>query len=102
MFGRRTSSSTANGSTLTVDQEKLSVDPTDELGGGQVQLWQPEAAETAARKSVEGLLLERKQITEEQLTQARNVAAQTPGKTLGQILLTMNAASEAQILAAVA
>ncbi|HTL27777.1 MAG TPA: type II secretion system ATPase GspE, partial [Tepidisphaeraceae bacterium] len=51
---------------------------------------------------VEALLLERGQITEEQLTQARSVQAQTPGKSLTQILLTMNAASEAQILAALA
>ncbi|HEY2587382.1 MAG TPA: ATPase, T2SS/T4P/T4SS family [Tepidisphaeraceae bacterium] len=63
-------------------------------------LWEPTA--TTERKSVEALLLERKQITEEQLDQARKVAAQTPGKTLVQILQTMNAASEPQILAAVA
>ena len=63
-------------------------------------LWEPTAAST--RKSVEDLLLERGHITEEQLDQAHKVAAQTPGKTLAQILLTMNAASEAQILSAVA
>lgn len=63
-------------------------------------LWEPTS--TTERKSVEALLLERKQITEEQLDQARKVAAQTPGKTLPQILLTMNAASEAQILSALA
>jgi len=63
-------------------------------------LWEPTAATT--RKSVEDLLLERGHITEEQLDQARKVAVQTPGKTLAQILLTMNAASEAQILSAVA
>ena len=63
-------------------------------------LWEPTSA--TARKSVEMLLLERKQINEEQLDQARKVAAQTPGKTLPQILLTMSAASEAQILSALA
>lgn len=63
-------------------------------------LWEPTS--TTERKSVEALLLERKQITEEQLDQARKVSAQTPGKTLPQILLTMNAASEAQILSALA
>ncbi|HLL89421.1 MAG TPA: GspE/PulE family protein, partial [Tepidisphaeraceae bacterium] len=35
------------------------------------------------------------------LDQARKVQAQTPGKSVAQILLTMNAASEAQILEAV-
>ena len=63
-------------------------------------LWEPTS--TTERKSVESLLLERKQVTEEQLDQARKVATQTPGKTLPQILLTMNAASEAQILSALA
>jgi type IV pilus assembly protein PilB len=64
------------------------------------QLWSPDRA--SVRKSVEALLLERKQITEEQLTQARSVQQQTPGKTLAQILLTMNAATEAQVLSALA
>jgi len=61
-------------------------------------LWQP--AHAKARRSVDQLLLERKQISEEQITQARTVAAQTPGKTIAQILLTMNACSEAQLLSA--
>src|SRR6476620_3945573 len=65
-----------------------------------VPLWQPTQA--VARKSVEQLLLERKQIGEEHLAQARQVASQTPGKSLTQILLQMNAASEAQILSALA
>ncbi|HSU66763.1 MAG TPA: ATPase, T2SS/T4P/T4SS family, partial [Tepidisphaeraceae bacterium] len=64
-------------------------------------LWQPEAA-APARKTVEALLLERGHIGEEHLDQAKKVAAQTPGKTLPQILLTMNAATEAQILSALA
>ena len=63
-------------------------------------LWQPVQAKT--RKSVDQLLLERGQITEEQLDQARKVQQQTPGKTLAQVLLTMNAATEAQILSALA
>jgi type IV pilus assembly protein PilB len=66
-------------------------------------LWQPAAAAAPQRKrSVDTLLLERGQISEEQLDQAKSVAAQTPGKSLAQILLTMNAASEAQILSALA
>ena len=64
-------------------------------------LWQPAQA-PAQRKSVEALLLERGQISEEQLTQARHIQAQTPGRTIAQILLTMSAASEAQILSALA
>src|SRR4051794_29084627 len=63
-------------------------------------LWQP--SETKARKSVDDLLLARGHISEEQLAQAKNVLAQTPGKSLAQILLTMSAASEAQILSALA
>lgn len=63
------------------------------------QLWSPDQA-TTARKSVEALLLERGIVTEEQLAQAKVVAVQTPGKSMAQILLTMNAASEAQILSA--
>jgi type IV pilus assembly protein PilB len=63
-------------------------------------LWEPGTA--LAKKNVEVLLLERGHITEEQLDQARKVAAQTPGKTLPQILLTMNAATEGQILSAMA
>lgn len=54
------------------------------------------------RKSVEQLLLERGVITEDKLTQARHVCSQTPGKTLAQVLLTMAAASEEQILSALA
>src|SRR5438045_1377920 len=64
------------------------------------QLWSPTAAKT--RKSIEQLLLERGHITEEQLTQAKTVQSQTPGKSLTQVLLTMNAASDAQILSALA
>ncbi|HRK30208.1 MAG TPA: ATPase, T2SS/T4P/T4SS family [Tepidisphaeraceae bacterium] len=64
------------------------------------QLWSPEPQ--TARTSVESLLLERNQISEEQLAQARSVQAQTPGKAISQILLTMNAATEAQVLSALA
>ncbi|MFN4242925.1 MAG: GspE/PulE family protein [Tepidisphaerales bacterium] len=54
------------------------------------------------RKSVEQLLLERGVIDEAKLNQARHVCSQTPGKTLTQVLLTMAAASEEQILSALA
>ena len=63
-------------------------------------LWRPTTARV--RKSVEQLLLERGQISDEQLAQARQVQQQTPGKSIAQILLTMTAASEAQILSALA
>lgn len=91
MFGRRvtTSDATIERSTAVVD-EPIEAAP----------LWSPAQART--RKSVEQLLLERKQINEEHLTQARTVQSQTPGKSIPQILLTMNAATEAQILSAVA
>jgi type IV pilus assembly protein PilB len=87
MFGRKTTS---------LAQAEPSADHADDLE----QLWKP--AQATQRRSIESLLLERGQITEEQLTQARSVQAQTPGKALAQILLTMNAASEAQILSALA
>jgi len=64
------------------------------------EIWTPAAAQP--RRSVEQLLLERGQITQEQLSQALTVQSQTPGKGIAQILLTMNAASEAQILSALA
>ncbi len=64
------------------------------------RLWEP--SETKVRKGVEQLLLERGHVNEDQLLQAKNVQSQTPGKSIAQILLTMNAASEAQILSALA
>ena len=54
------------------------------------------------RKSVEQLLLRAPHISEEQLLQAKQVQSQTPGKQIAHILLGMNAASEAQILDALA
>jgi len=81
-------------------EEKGNLLVLDESADGLEPLWQPEASR--ARKSVEQLLMERGQITEEQLTQAKSVQAQTPGKAISQILLTMNAASDAQILSALA
>jgi type IV pilus assembly protein PilB len=94
MFGRRSGSSAA----------APVADPAADLAADNVvepePLWQPPAAH--ARKSVEQLLLERGQINAEQLSQAKNVASQTPGKSIAQILLTMSAASEAQILSALA
>src|ERR1051325_8517800 len=77
---------------------------SDQLPQGQgvvddaESLWQPVQAPT--KKSVEQLLLERGHITDEQLDQARKVQAQSGGKTLVQVLQTMNAATEAQVLSA--
>src|SRR5947209_14780674 len=100
MFGRR-SNSTA---TDTAPEQELAAvtdaetapppPPIDDV----VQLFTPK--KERPRKSVEQLLLERGQVTEEQLAQAKQVQSQTPGKQIAQILLTMNAASEAQILSA--
>ena len=95
MFGRRTTSERP-----PLAREDSS-SPADDLVDPPAEfeaLWAPSGADE--RKSVEQLLLERGQIQEEQLTQARQVQSQTPGKTIIQILLTMNAATEAQILSA--
>ena len=54
------------------------------------------------RAGVEDLLLARGQVSEDQLLQAKNVQTQTPGKTIAQILLDMSAATEAQVLSALA
>lgn len=120
MFGRRTSQDTSRpgvetargfaparsdpnapgeGIAGSLAVETATLDATDDSSAFH-SLWEPAAA--AARKSVETLLLERGHINEAQLSQARQVASQTPGKTLAQILLTMNAASESQILSALA
>jgi type IV pilus assembly protein PilB len=117
MFGKRTTTTEApaaadrrNGSNgnghanLPVPASATGLASADDLnlllGGDGDSLYAPSKA--TARQSVEGLLLERGHVTEEQLAQARTVQAQTPGKALAQILLTMNAASEGQILEALA
>jgi type IV pilus assembly protein PilB len=78
------------------------LDPTETGRAGEElnpqALWEPQASRQ--RKTVEQLLLERGQISEEQAAQARAVQAQTPGKSVAQVLLTMNAATEGQVLAA--
>src|SRR5687767_9475044 len=97
MFGRRTTPET----TLPRPSAAASAASShDDLLTEPEPLWAP--AKATARKSVEQMLLDRGHITEEHLTQARSVQAQTPGKSIAQILLTMNAASEAQILSALA
>jgi type IV pilus assembly protein PilB len=89
MFGRNKSSA--------LIAEDLDHDIEIEAGS---HLYSP--AESRSRRSVEALLLERGHISDEQLTQARTVQSQAPGKSIAQILLTMSAASEAQILSALA
>src|SRR5207253_7215750 len=74
----------------------VAVDEGEEIA----PLWEP--SKERDRKSVEQLLLERGLISEEQLAQAKQVAGQTPGKSIAQILQTMNAASEVQFLEALA
>ena len=101
MFGRRPTTSEGRGAATERAKGAVElVDPPAEAAGDFEPLWQPTQA--PARRGVEDLLLERKQINEEQLLQARQVAAQTPGKSIAQILLTMNVASEAQVLSALA
>src|SRR4051812_38043058 len=103
MFGRRTPSESQPPVTPVPSSgqpipAKVGGNPAEEFE----QLWSPDQAAAAARKSVEQLLLERGQVTEEQLVQAKTVQQQTPGKSIAQILLTMNASTEAQILSALA
>src|SRR5947208_1218481 len=92
MFGRRTTSATLEPSPAA----ELDAQSSSSLD--VVQVFTPK--KERVRKSVEQLLLERGQITEEQLAQARQVQSQTPGKQIAQVLLTMSAASEPQILSA--
>jgi type IV pilus assembly protein PilB len=95
MFGRRgNSTSLAEGT----DGETFGAEPNPQPEAET--LWRPGSA--TARKSVEQLLLERGHITAEQLAQAQTVRAQTPGKSIAQILLSMNAANERQILGVLA
>src|SRR5947209_19934739 len=89
MFGRRPTSNLLDPPQAETPSE---IGPPE----GVVQLFTPKTERV--RKSVEQLLLERGHVTEEQLAQAKQVQSQTPGKQLPQILLTMNAASEAQVL----
>ena len=69
MFGRKTSSDTKD-AVATIDDPSLEPE----------QLWAPAPSSGNARKSIEQMLLERGQINEDQLAQARKVQAQTPGK----------------------
>src|SRR5687768_8164170 len=101
MFGRKsTTSETPAGNGHAEKTKAPAKGAAEDVVSEFEQLWSPEQA--TARKSVDALLLERGVVTEEQLAQAKVVSAQTPGKSMAQILLTMNAASEAQILSALA
>lgn len=95
MFGRRPTSEAPVLTAATVSDAAYA-----EKYESPAPLWQP--THQRQRKSVEQLLLERGQINESHIEQARGVAQQTPGKSLAQILLQMNAANEAQILSALA
>src|SRR4051812_44468369 len=100
MFGKKGSSSDKYAIVpLEKDDTGLEI-PPDPLKSHDDALYTP--SHSKARKTVEQLLLERGHINEEHLTQAKTVQAQTPGKSIAQILLTMSAASEGQILSALA
>lgn len=96
MFGRRNSTSIV---TEPPPQRPTApaVEEHDDDVGGLADLWSP--GKTSVRKTVEQLLLGG-QITESHLVQARQVSTQTQGKSLTHILLSMQAASEGQILSA--
>jgi type IV pilus assembly protein PilB len=96
MFGRR---STSSQSAAVADPPPSEVDDIQSPEEPE-SLWRPQQQRT--RQSVEQLLLDRGHISQDQLVQAQQVQSQTPGKTIAQILLTMSAASEAQILSALA
>lgn len=98
MFGRKTTTPTL---ALARTKPEAAEEPLQEDFGAEFEpLWKPQSAQE--RKSVESLLLERGQVNEEQLLQAQQVATQTPGKSITQILVTMSVASEAQVLSALA
>ncbi|MDP9172612.1 MAG: Flp pilus assembly complex ATPase component TadA [Planctomycetota bacterium] len=99
MFGRRTTSSPVPPEFESADDLNIEEIPS-EFDIEPQTLWQPPASR--ARKSVDQLLLERGHVSPEQLAQAKAVQLQTPGKQLAQILLTMNSATEGQILSALA
>src|SRR5687767_11113050 len=99
MFGRRPSNSTpTTAAPAAPAATATAVKDVPPLGNEHVidaenidnveQLWEPVTA-PRQRKAVEQVLLERGNITEEQLDQAKKVQSQTPGKTLTQVLLTM-------------
>ena len=103
MFGKRPENQAAtpnDASERRVDLSDGVDDASATAAGAPDALWSPPTART--RKPVEQILLERGHINEEQLAQAKNVQAQTPGKSIQQILLTMNASTEGQVLEAVA
>jgi type IV pilus assembly protein PilB len=95
MFGRR-----ASNVAEPVKTVKPVETPSDETGHELELLWRPDA--DPEQQTVESLLLARGHITEEQLDQARKVQQQAPGRSLVQILASMNVASEAQVLGALA
>jgi type IV pilus assembly protein PilB len=100
MFGR--SKSTPNEvASATPGARPAAASPSRRANEGyeHEQLWEPVQA-PRQKRAVEQLLLERGHITEEQLDQAKKVQSQTPSKTITQVLLTMNACTENQILAA--
>ena len=88
--------------TVSPRNEPAGLEDLPDLGPevGVQELWSP--PKKVQRKTVDQLLLERGQITGDQLDQALQVQAKMPGKPIAQVLLSMNAASEAQILSALA
>lgn len=103
IFGRsksRTAPAPRSGS-ASVDEVVVDDDGGLSASDFEASLYAPTSC-APARQSVEQLLIERGVVNEEQLAQARQVRAQTPGKSLTQILLTMAAVNEDQVLSALA
>jgi type IV pilus assembly protein PilB len=98
MFGRKNNASQTKAALLEPVVPEA-VDPMDEAS--EAAIWSPTTA-PQRRKTVEDLLLESGVINDQQLLQARTTQAQSAGKSVAQILVSMNVAAEAQVLGALA
>lgn len=96
MFGRKTSNIPAlpgvSGTAALLDL------PDDHVEAAP--LWSPGAA--TKRQTVEDVLIAKGALTEAHLHQARDTQAQSPGKTVLQVLLAMNAVSDTAVASALA
>jgi type IV pilus assembly protein PilB len=91
MFKRRTISESAEAQTAVLEADDL--EPIETL-------WSP--SDSPAKRTVDQILIERGQLSEEKLLQARSVQVQTPGKSLVQVLISIGAVTEAHALSALA
>ena len=95
MFKRKPTTSDRSATAALAMPEALD-EPLPELE----MLWAP--SQKSNRKTIEQILIERAQVTDEHLEQARQIALRTPGKGIAQILLGLNAVTETQTQSALA